>query len=80
MFSLIKLIIWLAGLVTVAYFVLPSFGYELNIGYFHERKSACQEKLQLCQKDLVKNGLEGARERCDMQCVDPKLLIKKTKG
>lgn len=78
MFSLIKLIIWLAGVLAIAYFVLPYFGYEINIHYFDERKSACQETLLKCQKDLIQNGIQGAKEKCDFQCVDPKLLIKKS--
>lgn len=79
MFSLIKLVIWIAGVITVAYFVLPYVGYEINLNYWNERKVACQEKLQQCQKDLIKSGLEGAKDKCSIQCVDPTLLIKKTK-
>ncbi|MDD2766412.1 MAG: hypothetical protein PHH40_01440 [Candidatus Moranbacteria bacterium] len=78
MFSLIKLIIWLAGVATIAYFVLPYVGYELNKNYFSERKVACQEKLNQCQKDLIQSGIQGAKEKCDFQCVDPKLLINKS--
>lgn len=78
-FGLLKMIVWLAGVITVAYFALPYFGYEINLHYWSERKLACQEKLKECQKDLVKNGIEGAKENCNIQCVDPKLLIKKTK-
>lgn len=77
MFSILKLVIWIAGVVTVAYFVLPYFGYEINADYFNERKIACQERLQQCQGDLVKSGLNGAKENCNFQCVDPKLLIRK---
>lgn len=76
-FSLVKLIVWLAGIAVIAYFALPYFGYAINLDYFDERKIVCQEKLQQCQKDLVKNGLNGAKENCNIQCVDPKLLIKK---
>lgn len=79
MFSLLKLIIWMAGVVTIAYFALPYVGYELNLNYWNERKVACQEKLQQCQSDLIKSGIEGAKEKCNIQCVDPTLLIKKTK-
>lgn len=77
MFAILKLIVWMAGVITVTYFALPYFGYELNIDYFNERKVACQEKLQQCQKDLIKNGIEGAKEKCNIQCVDSKLLIRK---
>ncbi|MFZ2299827.1 MAG: hypothetical protein WAW00_01680 [Candidatus Moraniibacteriota bacterium] len=77
MFSILKLIIWLAGVAVIAYFALPYFGYEVNLNYWNDRKAACQEKLQQCQKDLIKGGIEGARENCDFQCINPKLLIEK---
>lgn len=76
-FGLLKLVIWLAGVATIAYFALPYFGYEVNLNYWNERKSVCQERLQQCQKDLIKGGLEGAKENCDWKCADPQLLIKK---
>lgn len=78
MFSLLKLIIWLAGVVVVLYFALPYFGYEVNINYFNERKAVCQEKLLQCRSDLIQDGIKGAKEKCDFQCVDPKLLINKS--
>ncbi len=77
MFSLLKLIIWIAGVLAIAYFVLPYFGYELNTNYWNERKFACQEKLKQCQSDLIQSGLQGAKEKCNFQCVDPKILINK---
>lgn len=76
-FSFLKLIVWLAGATVIAYFALPYFGYEINLGYFDERKAACQEQLAACRKDLIKNGLDGAKKTCDWKCVDPKLIIKK---
>lgn len=78
-FGLLKLIVWMAGVITVAYFALPYVGYQINLNYFQERKAICQEKLDQCQKDLIKNGIEGAKENCNIQCVDPSLLIHKTK-
>lgn len=77
MFSLLKLIIWIAGVLAIAYFVLPYFGYEVNTKYFDERKAACQEKLNQCQRDLIQSGIQGAKEKCNFQCVDPKILINK---
>ncbi|MFZ2187747.1 MAG: hypothetical protein WAV46_03945 [Candidatus Moraniibacteriota bacterium] len=77
MFSIIKLIIWLAGVAVLAYFVLPYFGYEVNMNYFGERKDACQEKLVECQKNLIQGGIQGAKENCSFQCVDPSILIRK---
>ncbi|MDO8566281.1 MAG: hypothetical protein Q7S04_03800 [Candidatus Moranbacteria bacterium] len=77
MFSIIKLIIWLAGVLVIAYFVLPYFGYEVNTNYWNERKAVCQEKLLQCRGDLIQGGIQGAREKCDFQCVDPSILIRK---
>ena len=75
MFSLIKLIIWIAGILVVAYFVLGYFGYEVNRDYFSSSKKQCEEKFKECSQELIKKGTEGAQ--CDFQCVDPKLIIKK---
>ncbi|MBI2439633.1 MAG: hypothetical protein HYV45_03495 [Candidatus Moranbacteria bacterium] len=76
-FGIIKLIVWMAGVAAIAYFVLPYFGYTVNTDYFHESKDSCQEKLTQCQNNLIKSGLDGAKETCDFQCLDPKILIKK---
>lgn len=75
MFSLIKSVIWLAGLAVVAYFVMGYFGYEPNFDYFKERKAGCEEKLKECGKDLVAEGTNNVQ--CDIKCVDPQLIIKK---
>lgn len=77
MFSLIKLVIWLAGVAVVAYFALPYFGYEVNMNYWGERKVVCQEKLTECRQNLIQSGIQGAKEKCDFQCVDPNILISK---
>lgn len=77
MFSIIKLVIWLAGVITIAYFVLPYFGYEVNTDYFSESQGICREKLNQCQTKLIQGGLEGAKKNCDFQCLDFKSLIKK---
>jgi len=79
MFGILKLIIWLAGTAVVGYFVLQYVGYDVNWNYWNERKVACQEALTSCRKDLLKKGLEGAKENCDFKCVDPQLLIEKKK-
>lgn len=78
MFSLLKLVIWIAGVLVIISFALPYFGYEVNMNYWNERKVACQEKLNQCQNDLINTGIQGAKERCSFQCVDPSILIKKT--
>ena len=77
MFSIIRLIIWLAGVAVLAYFLLPYFGYEVNANYWSERKTVCQDRLTQCRKDLIQSGLQGAKENCNFQWVDPKILIKK---
>jgi hypothetical protein len=75
MFHLIKFIVWLAGIAVVAYFALPYFGYEMNLNYFKESKAACQERINQCTKNLVEQGTKNVK--CDFNCVDPKLIIKK---
>ena len=75
MFKLLKFLIWIVGLVVVAYFVLNYFGYTVNRNYFNESKTKCQEKLIDCQKELIHQGIDNAK--CNFNCVDPKLIIKK---
>jgi hypothetical protein len=75
MFHLLKFIIWLAGIAVVLYFVLPYFGYEINLNYLTESKSACQERLNQCKTNLIEQGTKNAK--CDIMCVDPNLIIKK---
>ncbi len=75
MFHLIKFIIWLAGIAVIAYFALPYFGYKMNTNYFNESKGECQQRLSDCSKNLVEQGTKNAK--CDFNCIDPKLIIKK---
>jgi uncharacterized membrane protein len=75
MFHLLRFIIWLAGVLVVVHFVLGYFGYEINYHYFDQNKSQCQEELKSCQRNLIRQGLDNAK--CDFQCIDPKLIIKK---
>ena len=75
MFHLLKLLILLAGLAVLAYFFLPFVGYEINMNYFTESKSACQERLNKCTKEYVEQGTKNAK--CDFNCVNPNLIIKK---
>lgn len=76
MFSLIRLIIWLTGFIVISHFVLGYFGYRINLEYFKQSKDTCQQEILQCQKDLVKNGVEGVKENCRIECIDPKLIIK----
>ncbi len=76
-FGLIRLVIWLAGVAVVAYVALGFVGYQVNWSYFEDSKKVCEETLRKCQSDLIKTGIEGAKEKCPWKCIDPKLLIKK---
>ncbi len=76
MFTLIRFAIWLVGFVVVSYFVLGYFGYQINVEYFRESRDACQQELLQCQKDLLKSGVEGAKEKCHIECIDTGLIIK----
>ncbi|HOX11143.1 MAG TPA: hypothetical protein P5323_01315 [Candidatus Moranbacteria bacterium] len=75
MFHLLKFIVWLVGIAVVGFFVLRYFGYEVNMNYFNESKVVCQERLNQCSKELVEQGTKNAK--CDFNCLDPKLIIKK---
>lgn len=75
MLHLIRLIIWIAGVLVVAYFALGYFGYEINQHYFDQSKAKCQDLLQQCQKNILHQGIDNAK--CDYQCIDPKLIIRK---
>jgi hypothetical protein len=75
MFHLLKFLIWIAGIAVVVYFALPYFGYEVNLDYFNQSKATCQKRLDQCTQNLIENGTKNAK--CDIMCVDPKLIIKK---
>lgn len=75
MFSLIKLIVWMAGVLTVGYFVLGYFNYTVNMDYFTVSKEACQEKIKACAANTIHQGIDNIK--CNVNCVDPNLIIKK---
>jgi hypothetical protein len=75
MIRIVKLIIWVVGLIVVTAFVLNYFGYEINMNYFSESRVKCQEKLNQCGKNLIQDGTKNAK--CDFDCVNPKLIIKR---
>lgn len=75
MISLIKSVIWIAGALVIAYFVMTFLGYEINKEYFSDSKERCQERLKECTGDVLHKGLDNID--CDFKCADPKLIIKK---
>lgn len=77
MFSLLKSIIWLVGLVVVAHFVMGYFGYAINFGYFKESQDGCEAKIKACKEEFMAKGYEN--EECKIQnCLDKtKFIIKK---
>lgn len=75
MFDLLKTIVWIAGILVVTYFVMGYFGYTVNLDYFSNSKQACQQRIKDCTDNLIHQGVDNAR--CDINCVDPGLIIKK---
>jgi len=75
MTSIIKLIVWLAGILVIAYFVLGFLGYEINRDYFNSSKASCEEKLKNCSNELIHKGIDNAQ--CNVDCANPELIIKK---
>lgn len=76
MFDIIKTIIWIAGILVVGYFVMNVMGYKINESYFSYSKEKCQEKITECSKTVLRNGINNT-DKCDFNCVDPQLIIKK---
>jgi hypothetical protein len=56
---------------------LNYFGYEINLNYFKERRSDCQQKLKDCQNNLIHQGIDNAT--CNFNCVNPRNIIIKKK-
>ncbi len=78
MFSLLRLIIWIVGIVTVASFALPYFGYEPNWDYWTERAEICGTAVSDCRETLVRKGTDGALTHCSIgDCIDPRAIVRK---
>ncbi len=75
MFRLLKLIIWITGLLTISYFIMNYLGYKINYEYFQYSKKDCEKRLETCEKHLMYMGVKQAQ--CNLKCVNPKLFIKK---
>jgi hypothetical protein len=77
MWSLLKFIIWIAGVLVVVYFILGYFGYEPNFNYLQESKAKCREKAAKCGQELVEQGTKNAKCYSVWDCIELKLIIKK---
>jgi len=75
MFRLLKFIIWLVGITVIIYFTLPFFGYELNRNYLNASKISCQQRLDECTKNILRQGVANAK--CDIICTNQEIIIKK---
>lgn len=78
MFDLIKSFVWIVVILVIGYFVLGYFGYEVNTGYFSDSKKNCQEKIKKCTDTVIHTGIDNA-SACNLDCVDPQLIINKAK-
>jgi hypothetical protein len=76
MFSILKTIIWIAGVLVIVFFVLEKMGYEANKEYFSDSRQKCREKINECTKTVFHQGIDNV-DRCSFNCVDPKLIINK---
>lgn len=76
MFDILKSIVWIVGILVVAYFVMGYFGYTVNLDYFKDAKSDCKERIAECSNNLLRKGLDNAK--CDFICVNrDQIIIKK---
>jgi hypothetical protein len=76
MFDFIKSLVWIAVILIAGYFVMGYLGYEINMGYFSDSKKNCQEKIKQCSDTVIHTGIDNA-STCNLNCVDPQLIIKK---
>lgn len=74
----VRTLIWITGLIVVTSFVIQYFSYQVNWSYFEERRTDCQERIATCRDTLIESGVDGAKDKCDIVCVDPTLIIKKS--
>ena len=71
----IKSIVWVLVLLIIAYFIMNLMGYQINNEYFTYTKKQCQQKLKDCTDSLIHKGIDNAE--CNVNCIEPKLIIKK---
>jgi len=78
MFDILKSIVWVLVILVLAYFIMGYFGYEINTNYFSYSKKQCEAKINECTNTVLHKGIDNATA-CNFNCVDPQLIIKKTK-
>ncbi len=78
MFDIIKSILWIAVILVLAYFVMNYYGYRINMDYFSYSQKQCEEKITECTNAVFHKGIDNA-DKCNFNCVNPQLIIKKTK-
>ncbi|KKR22148.1 MAG: hypothetical protein UT50_C0001G0060 [Candidatus Moranbacteria bacterium GW2011_GWA2_39_41] len=78
MFDLMKSFVWIAIMLILAYFIMSYFGYEPNLDYFSTSKEVCQQKIKDCTNNVIHNGINNT-DKCNFNCINPKLIIKKVK-
>ncbi len=74
MFTIIKSIVWIIGILVIAYFALGYFGYQVNLNYFTYSKARCEQAVTDCTNTVIHKGIDS---KCNFNCVDPSLIIKK---
>lgn len=77
MFSLIRIIIWITGVVTVSAILLGIFGYGIDWSYFGEQKARCNQMTADCRNTIIHKGVDGAVDGCRFDCIDIRPLIRK---
>ncbi|NTW13738.1 MAG: hypothetical protein HGA31_01775 [Candidatus Moranbacteria bacterium] len=77
MFHVIRLAIWIAGILTLTVFGLRYFGYEPNWAYFSQQKAQCDRMLSDCRRTVILKGVQGVEKDCKWNCIDPGILIRK---
>jgi len=77
MIKLIKGLIFLIGLVAVAYLFMIYRGYRINTEYITSGEQICIERVQQCKKEFFEQGAETSN--CRFDCLQHSLFIKDDK-
>lgn len=75
MFKLIKLVIWIAGVLAIAYLAMRYFGYDVNWQYLSESREKCEARMRTCKEEFFAKGYENPN--CKFNCLEAGLIYKK---
>jgi hypothetical protein len=74
MIKLIKILVFLVGLVAIGYLIMIYRGYRINTEFITSSEKVCLERVQRCKQEFFEEGAE--RSSCRFDCLQHSLFIK----